>query len=819
MRIWFHLVAAVSLLLRGGQGQEAGPPTWPDGSILNVTQMGIGRVLLAWPRADNNVFDLIGYLVYLVPLTLPPLPLQLAFNGTGLPGIREFLISDLVPGTTYSFYIAALNINFDKTVKYESSYLFRPYTPSVPEGLDPTVLSASSFEFTAGEGLTLSITGKQPSTGFDQTIGPICSMAVIASCLPGRTFVAFIQNPCALADYDSRCRDVYEGETNWTGTPILAGPGPTFAGADPLNNGKYILDVNGNKAGTLALSVQAITSGQILGLYWDNERFYGLPVDVHTDPAVNFEWGTGPIIQWVPELVSVRWTGYLKPETSGTYIIACLASTYCDVWIDDVLVIDSISPQTSCEDTCVADAPLMLQRAHFHKLRVDYVTLTGTSFAKLLWTDTPDEANLVPIPSAIYQRGALIKNSPFPLTVKPARIAGSGSYVYGSDGALTNPMVGKRYTLFVQAGDRWGNACTDYDDTDTVSVTVQSLDAVPTVYQLEAAPYDLSVSDCVYAFQFAHSTPGNVSLSVMVNSESASNSPIFQSVSPGLASLPVSGESAGVVPPTPNVTEPFSVAVPLFDAYGYPANMPLLPHFLVTYRLYPDATAPYTACSQQSPFTWLVSCWDGSFTFIDDSQLVRQDFPSTFTDTINDFVNYTSGTLFVPALQTPYAGPHSVEVRVGDEVIGPVSLNISAAYSPVNASMCLVQFRQPPTSAVAVVNETLVTARVLLRDLVGNVLTDRATSVLVELVFAVGNGEQRLACAHVEGKYVECAGYPMMAGTNTISVEVDGQQASMTVGTAPSSPACVNAPVCGTPRCPCLQQRIPASTTLEVDAY
>ena len=39
----------------------------------------------------------------------------------------------------------------------------------------------------------VAITGKQPSTGFDQTIGPICSMAVIASCLPGRTFVAFIQ--------------------------------------------------------------------------------------------------------------------------------------------------------------------------------------------------------------------------------------------------------------------------------------------------------------------------------------------------------------------------------------------------------------------------------------------------------------------------------------------------------------------------------------------------------------------------------------------------------------------------------------------------
>jgi hypothetical protein len=46
--------------------------------------------------------------------------------------------------------------------------------------------------------------------------------------------------------------------------------------------------------------------------------------------------------------------------------------------------------------------------------------------------------------------------------------------VYGSEEAMYRPSVGKKYTLFVQGADMYGNPCIDYDPNDVVTADIKN---------------------------------------------------------------------------------------------------------------------------------------------------------------------------------------------------------------------------------------------------------------------------------------------------------------------------------------------------------
>jgi len=54
--------------------------------------------------------------------------------------------------------------------------------------------------------------------------------------------------------------------------------------------------------------------------YFDNSEFKGTPKIVKVDSMINFYWYRTPISKEIESEFSVRWTGVLKPATSGTYI-------------------------------------------------------------------------------------------------------------------------------------------------------------------------------------------------------------------------------------------------------------------------------------------------------------------------------------------------------------------------------------------------------------------------------------------------------------------------------------------------------------------
>ena len=824
--LWLLLMVALLLVV---VGQEAGPPTWPDGAMLTVASMGIGEVLLSWPIADNNVNELVGYEVQLVPLTTPPTNPYTIFSGIGYPSIRDYLVTDLTPGTTYGFYILAVNVDATHTNYFTSVSLYRSYTPLITVGRDPTVLGAASFSVTAGVSSPVVIQGKQPSTGFDQDVGPICLVTQVASCVVGRTFVAFVTDKCSLVEHDSRCEKLYEGAAGWSSNSSqLSAPAPLSVGFDPLNDGYYTVELTGRESGAYSLGVQAIFPEQILGLYWGNEEFEGAPVDVRTDAAINFNWTSGSIIEWIPEYVSVRWLGYLKPELSEIYTLACFASTYCDVWVDDELVISSIHSESVCASGCVASKNFSLKRSHYYRLRVDYIALTGDSFIQLKWKPST-EILFAAIPSGVYHRGAFVTGSPYSVTVLPGIPSGVGSYVYGSEEALKSPFVGKRYTLFVQVADEFGNACTSFSPATSVIATVASALRVgavseppsPSSYSVVAKPFDPTVHDCIYAFSLVHEVAGEFTVSVTVNGEPVRNSPIVQVVDPLKGVLSVAA-SEYVIPERIEMGTSFDLSVKLKNVFGHAVNAASnADPFELSYRLFRDESrlSGDTGCGPRSNFTYLISCWRGEFVYIDDSQLIAGNyvFP-TFVSSIQsgDVIDASGTQLGFTGLQTIQAGPHSLFVLIGDEMVGggPAEFDVAVPNTAtVEPSMCLVHFFLLPTSAV-VAGETEITARVLMRDSRGNVLTSRAEEV-VEMVLL---NQKRVSCSYVPNKYYECSAYSDVQGTVTVSIEVAGHVASMTEGTVPSKPVCFSAPKCGTPKCPCEQRRVPATVSYSVSS-
>lgn len=801
-------------------GQDPGPPTWPDGSILTITAMGLGSVLLTWPVAENNVYELIGYKVYMTDSAVETASTSMAaiFDGVGNVAIRQFLVTGLVPGNGYSFFIEALNTDPTYTVVLSSSYLFRSYTLATPIGLDPTTLGGNAISLTAGTVYSLAIAGKQPNTGNLQDIGPICLVTERASCVPGRTFVAFIEPVCYMTNLNSQCKPVNEGSALFNSFTLPYTKdyyGPLSVAYDENNVGQYTVELNPERAGSLSLGLQAVTPNQLLGLYWNNPSFLGDPADTRADSMIDFYWGEGSIVAWVSEFVSVRWLGFIKPESSGLYSLGCWANTYCDVWINDEHIIPSSETQTACTGGCNATSPLQLHRSHYYKLRVDYVTTLGESYVSLRWKDRSGLfASFTAIPSQSFQRGAYLAQAPVSITVNPGKMRGIKSTVYGTEEAMLDPQSGKIYTLFVQLKDEFGNPCTSYNTEDELFVAASGNNS----FVLRAKPYNVTVPDCVHAVQLSYKKVGSTVLKVSLNGEPVSNSPLVQYVSPGVVS-PLASTLDDVSYSVSHffVNSTFNVSIVLRDVFGN-ANPEIPSTTSIRYRL--SRNGPAVGCGNRSEVTWTVYCWTNEFTYMDDSLVIAQSYRS-FTDSTSNVAIAANGTLTISGLRSYYTGPHSLTVYIGDTLVtgGVIILDFMVSLDQaVNASMSLVQFMSPSMdiSQVTVI-DTDVSARVLLRDSAGNALTDRPNvDVRLAMNYTATNVYKEFLCEYVDNKYYQCIGYADQESAVHVSVIVNGTVASMASGTIPPTESCAKLPFCGTTACPCNQRLIPATRSLDV---
>jgi hypothetical protein len=111
------------------------------------------------------------------------------------------------------------------------------------------------------------------------------------------------------------------------------------------------------------------------------------------DPAINFSWvRQAPATGVSSEIFSIRWDGYIVPQSSGSYTITTGSDDGIRVWIDDQLIINDWEIQGYEEN----QSTIPLEKGKQHKLRVEYYEDGGEAFARLFWNLPGQEKTPIP---------------------------------------------------------------------------------------------------------------------------------------------------------------------------------------------------------------------------------------------------------------------------------------------------------------------------------------------------------------------------------------------------------------------------------------
>jgi len=128
--------------------------------------------------------------------------------------------------------------------------------------------------------------------------------------------------------------------------------------------------------------------------YWPNVNLFGDPLIVGTDPAVNFDWGTGAPASGMPsDNFSARWVRLADFEGTN-YRFYITVNDGARLWIDGQLLID----EWRDGDTREVSKDLLMTSGR-HELRLEYYDRTGPATIKLRWEKTP-AATTTPTPTA-----------------------------------------------------------------------------------------------------------------------------------------------------------------------------------------------------------------------------------------------------------------------------------------------------------------------------------------------------------------------------------------------------------------------------------
>ena len=124
--------------------------------------------------------------------------------------------------------------------------------------------------------------------------------------------------------------------------------------------------------------------------YFANKTLSGQPTVVRTDKAVDFNWGRGPAPGVRAENFSVRWTGSLKPRTSGEYTLGFTGDDGYRLWLDGNLLVEDWRDHLPA----TAFAKVSLEAGRSYEVKIEYYQGKGAAVARLEWTTPGQDVQL-----------------------------------------------------------------------------------------------------------------------------------------------------------------------------------------------------------------------------------------------------------------------------------------------------------------------------------------------------------------------------------------------------------------------------------------
>jgi glucose/arabinose dehydrogenase len=166
--------------------------------------------------------------------------------------------------------------------------------------------------------------------------------------------------------------------------------------------------------------------------YFDNLDFTGATV-ARIDPTVNFAWGTGsPAAGIGPDTFSVRWTGQVEPQFTGTYTFYTQSDDGVRLWVNGQQLVNNWTNHRVTENS----GTISLSVGQRYDIRMEFYENGGAATAKLLWSSASTPKAVIPS-SRLYSQGAatVIRINFQPASAPiPAGYLPDGGLVYGSRG-------------------------------------------------------------------------------------------------------------------------------------------------------------------------------------------------------------------------------------------------------------------------------------------------------------------------------------------------------------------------------------------------
>lgn len=199
------------------------------------------------------------------------------------------------------------------------------------------------------------------------------------------------------------------------------------------------------------------TGAGLLGEYYDNIDFTSLRL-TRTDPAVSFDWGTGPPVPAIgQDTFSVRWTGKIEPRLTGRYTFFTLSDDGVRLWVDNQLIIDNWGDHSPTENSGGID----LAAGARYDIRMDFYENGGGAVASLAWAAADLPRQIIPA-TQLYSGRA-----PSLLAQPQNRTAPAGSNVVFNVAADGSPPL--RYQWFFNEGALAGETSNNLLLTNTLT--------------------------------------------------------------------------------------------------------------------------------------------------------------------------------------------------------------------------------------------------------------------------------------------------------------------------------------------------------------
>lgn len=122
--------------------------------------------------------------------------------------------------------------------------------------------------------------------------------------------------------------------------------------------------------------------------YFTNMKLEGNPERTVIDTSINFKWNDrGPLVDFQSDKFSVRWTGYVKAEKTGSFTFDVSSDDGVRLYIDDELVINDWNDHAYLTNSYTKD----LLEGKLYKIKLEYYENGGGAIVKLGWRKPNDE--------------------------------------------------------------------------------------------------------------------------------------------------------------------------------------------------------------------------------------------------------------------------------------------------------------------------------------------------------------------------------------------------------------------------------------------